>query len=247
MGRTFTPTLFPLVDVVTERDINTGREKTVGYVTSAWRRYQEGVALAVTPGAAGEVYASNGAAAVWQLIVNANIGAGANIAYSKLNLAGSIVNADIDSAAAIAYSKLALTGSIVNADISGAAAIAISKIAQLAGSTYTPTLTNVANITASTAYQCQYLRVGTTVTVGGKVDIDPTAGATLTQLGISLPIASNFGANEDCGGAAAAPVVAGYSAAILGDAANNRAELQFTTGADVANRSWWFTFTYEII
>lgn len=125
--------------------------------------------------------------------------------------------------------------------------LATGDISGLASSVYTPTLTNVTNITGSTAFQCQYLRVGTVVTVSGKVDIDPTAGAALTQLGISLPIASNFGAAEDCGGAAAAPAVTGYSAGIFADAANDRAELDFTTAADVANRSWVFTFTYRII
>ena len=39
-----------------------------------------------------------------------------------------IVNADISAGAAIAYSKLALTGSITNADIASDAAIASSKI-----------------------------------------------------------------------------------------------------------------------
>ncbi len=40
-----------------------------------------------------------------------------------------IVNADINSAAAIAYSKLNLTGSVVDADISASAEIAVSKLA----------------------------------------------------------------------------------------------------------------------
>lgn len=40
-------------------------------------------------------------------VVNADVAAGAAIAYSKLNLSGSIVNADINASAAIAYSKLA--------------------------------------------------------------------------------------------------------------------------------------------
>jgi hypothetical protein len=50
-------------------------------------------------------------------IVNADIAAGAAIAYSKLALTGSIVNADIASGAAIAYSKLALSNSIVAGDL----------------------------------------------------------------------------------------------------------------------------------
>jgi hypothetical protein len=46
--------------------------------------------------------------------------------------ASALVNSDVDVAAAIAYSKLNLTGSIVNADIASGAAIAFSKLASLA-------------------------------------------------------------------------------------------------------------------
>lgn len=113
--------------------------------------------------------------------------------------------------------------------------------------TYTPTLTAVANVAASTAYACQYLRVGSTVLVSGQVAIDPTAGATLTRLGISLPVPSSLTAAEQCGGTAAQPDLAGAVAAIRGDATNDRAELAYTTGADVANRIWSMTFSYQVI
>jgi hypothetical protein len=82
-------------------------------------------------------------------IVNADVNASAAIAYSKLNLAGSItssdivdatiVNADISATAAIAKTKLDLggtitsadlvDGTIVNSDINASAAIALSKLA----------------------------------------------------------------------------------------------------------------------
>jgi hypothetical protein len=116
----------------------------------------------------------------------------------------------------------------------------------LASGRYTPTLTNVANLDGSTAYECQYLRVGSVVTVSGRVDINPTLAATSTQLGISLPVASNIGAVEDCAGAAFASGIAGQGAAILGDAANNRAQLQYIAG-DVSDQAMYFTFTYEVI
>lgn len=110
---------------------------------------------------------------------------------------------------------------------------------------YTPTITNVANLAASTAYQCQYVRVGTVVTVSGKVDIDVTA-AVATQVGISLPIASNIGANEDLGGTASSAATLTESAAILGDATNDRAEMQFVA-INITNRSWYFQFSYRVI
>lgn len=112
--------------------------------------------------------------------------------------------------------------------------------------TYTPTLTNVANLAASTAYQCQYMRVGNVVTVSGKVDVDPTLATTSTQLGISLPIASNFGAAEDCAGVAFASGIAAQGAAILADTTNDRAQMQWISG-DITNQPMYFTFTYEVI
>lgn len=112
--------------------------------------------------------------------------------------------------------------------------------------TYTPTLTGVANVDASTAYQCQYSRVNNLVTVTGRVDVDPTLAATSTQLGISLPIASNLGAAEDCAGVAFASGIAGQGAAILGDTANDRAQMQWVAG-DVTNQAMYFTFSYEVI
>lgn len=116
----------------------------------------------------------------------------------------------------------------------------------LASGTYTPTLFNVANLAASTAYQCQYMQVGNVVTVSGKVDIDPTLAATLTRLGISLPVASNIGAAEDCAGVAFASGIASQGAAILGDAANDRAQLEYIS-TDITNQPMYFQFQYEVI
>ena len=111
---------------------------------------------------------------------------------------------------------------------------------------YTPALTNVANLDASTAYQCQWIRVNDMVTVSGRVDVDPTAAAASTQLGIALPVASNFGAAEDCAGTAFASGIAGQGAAILADTANDRAQLQFVS-ADLTNQAMYFTFMYQVI
>lgn len=116
----------------------------------------------------------------------------------------------------------------------------------IASGSYTPTLTNVANVAASTAYQAQWIRVGNVVTVSGKVDVDPTASATLTQLGLSLPIASNIGAAEDCSGTAHASAIASQGAAILGDATNDRAQMDWIAG-DVTNQPMYYTYTYEVL
>lgn len=113
-----------------------------------------------------------------------------------------------------------------------------------ASGVYTPILTNTLNLDASTAYQCQYLRVGDVVTVSGRVDIDPTASAQF-RLGISLPIPSDIGAENDCCGCGGTTTLNG-APAIRGDAVNDRAEM-VGTAVDTLNYSQFFTFTYLII
>lgn len=115
----------------------------------------------------------------------------------------------------------------------------------LASGTYTPTLTGVANIDALTAYSCQYLRVGSVVTVSGRLDADATAGA-LTSVGISLPIASDLANANELGGTAYCSELAAQGAAIFADAANNRAQMQWVA-VDTADRPMFFTFSYRII
>lgn len=115
------------------------------------------------------------------------------------------------------------------------------------GGVYTPTLTNVTNVSASTAYECQWQQIENIVVVSGRVDVDPTAAAA-TELGISLPplYPSDFAAVQQCAGTAASPAVARQCAAILADTTNNRASLQWVA-VDTANRAMYFTFTYRII
>jgi hypothetical protein len=112
--------------------------------------------------------------------------------------------------------------------------------------TYTPTLTNTLNVAASTAVTCQYMRVGKVVTVSGQVNIDATATGD-TVLGVSLPIASNFGAGRQCGGVFSKTFTASANAgAIYGDATNNRATFRINSDT-TADQGYTFTFTYQEI
>lgn len=66
---------------------------------------------------------------------------------------------------------------------------------------WTPTLTNTANVSASTAYECKYIAHGKHIYGTGKVDIDPTTTATVTQLRMTLPFTvNNFAAATDVTG-----------------------------------------------
>lgn len=111
--------------------------------------------------------------------------------------------------------------------------------------TYTPTLTNTTNITGSSAYQAQYMRVGNVVTVSGKVDIDPTTTATVAELRMTLPIASSMGADNLCAGVATNN--GGKTARILGlISATGQARLVTSNDIDDVNRGWQYTYTYLV-
>jgi len=114
--------------------------------------------------------------------------------------------------------------------------------------TYTPTLTNTTNVAASTAYECQYMRVGNTVTVSGQVDIDPTLAATDTVLGMTLPIASALAANRQLGGTAANSTAGRYGegVAITADLTNDRAQFLLRP-TSINNSSYGFSFTYRVL
>lgn len=115
----------------------------------------------------------------------------------------------------------------------------------LATGTYTPSLTNTTNIDASTAFACQYMRVGNVVTVSGKVQIDTTTTGS-TVMGISLPIASTFATDNLCAGTGVSTSSTTTEAGrILGDTTNNRA-LWSHNAVTVTNLTWGFTFTYLV-
>lgn len=120
--------------------------------------------------------------------------------------------------------------------------LTLSNGAVLSG-TYTPTLTNSSNIDASTAADLSYYRVGDKVTVFGSVEIDPTAAAS-TTLGISLPIASNFGAVGDCAGTIMRGT--GGQGHVAADAANDRASAVFVATV-TSNATYYLHFSYRII
>ena len=116
----------------------------------------------------------------------------------------------------------------------------------LVSGTYTPSLTNIANLDASTAYSCQYLQYGSTVTVSGRVDVDPTLTVTATSLDISLPVSSTLASSNLCAGVAASPGIAGQVMAIVANTASNVAQMQWKA-SDVTSQGTWFTFTYRVV
>lgn len=114
------------------------------------------------------------------------------------------------------------------------------------------TITNGANVATSASAACYYHREGDNVFVFGRVTVDPTAANTITVLGLSLPIASNFttvnqltgtGVHHQAGGVG----VENHSAvSIYSHVIGNRAELTWYPSQS-SNGILRFNFAYEII
>jgi Pectate lyase superfamily protein len=112
--------------------------------------------------------------------------------------------------------------------------------------TYTPTVFNTTNVAGSAAYVASWTRTGNVISVGWRADIDPTLAApTLTQLGISLPVASNFTTGLDVWGAAAFSDISGQSGLFYSDSANDRAVFRYTA-SNAANATASGTFSYLV-
>jgi len=236
-----------------------------GQISPLWSRFFISAQAAIDPGSAPSD------ARYWTSTANASLSQETNLGllspsgYLKVAIAlgiatpsttATIPAADLSGVVGVSHggtgADLSATGgtSRVLKQTSAGAAVSVAQlastdIADLASGTYTPTLFNTVNVSASTAYTCPYLRVGSAVTVSGQVDIDPT-GAGDTQLGVSLPIASNLSASEQLAGTAVSAAVAGLCAAVLGDATNNRGLIEFVA-VDLANRAFLFSFQYLIV
>ena len=117
---------------------------------------------------------------------------------------------------------------------------------RIASGTYNPGFTNVANLgSISAAAPCQWIRVGNVVTVSGVLSIDPTAGSVVTTARMTIPIASNFTAVGQLGGAGSAQensVGVGFSAVIATDDA-----LVSMFSGSPAVHTVPFSFTYLVV
>lgn len=138
------------------------------------------------------------------------------------------------------------TGLAVTGAVAATGALSYVKGA-VTTSTYTPTLSNVANAAALVSSVFSYSRNGDTVDVWGQIQVDVTSAATLTQVGITLPIASNFANLGECGGSAIAFNTAVSAYGIFADTTNDTALLSGLSSASTANITYGVHFSYRII
>jgi len=123
----------------------------------------------------------------------------------------------------------------------------LNPLSDVTHGTYTPTLTGITNVAASVAFGCQWFRVGDVVTVSGKCEIDPTTTSILTQLDLSLPVASNLATNGQCRGTISAlNSGVAWAGQVTGETTNDRASLKAVPG-NANNSEYSFIFSYLVV
>lgn len=101
-----------------------------------------------------------------------------------------------------------------------------------------------ANITAADDDTGFYSESNGLVHVWGTCSAQPAVDATLTQLGIPLPIPSALANERDLVGHASSANVASRGAAVFANVADSRARMQWVSN-DMGNSTMFFSFTYK--
>lgn len=114
----------------------------------------------------------------------------------------------------------------------------------IASGTYTPTLSNVFNVASSTAFSCQWVRVGNVVTVSGRVDFSVTTILIDTALNLTIPIASALTADGQLTGTFCSSDAYG---ACSTDFTGDKAYLITKNVPTTASRQYYFTLMYLIL
>ena len=122
--------------------------------------------------------------------------------------------------------------------------ITIAAPSAASSGTYTPTWTGLTNVDSITAYSCQYLRVGDTVTVSGYVGINATVDNTPTTAQLTVPVNSSLSTINYCCGVGVQDN-GGVTGSILG-LGSNTAQFEFTPTVDTIVY-YSFHFTYRIV
>lgn len=112
--------------------------------------------------------------------------------------------------------------------------------------TYTPTSTNVTNITSSTPNSSSYTRVGDIVTVFGIITITNTL-AVVSEVDITLPVASALSNANELSGTGTMDSTASVNLYIKGDTVNDRASIYFTSAGVGQTSTIYYSFQYKVL
>lgn len=113
--------------------------------------------------------------------------------------------------------------------------------------TWAPTVTEVANTESNTAAGGKYMRIGNIVHCTIQLTADPSMDATLTQVALTLPIASDIGAVTDVTGVANRDTsVADAAGVVIGDATLNQAVVSWVS-TGTSNEVLSCSFMYRVL
>lgn len=120
----------------------------------------------------------------------------------------------------------------------------------IASGTYTPTSTNIANVSSSTPGVAQYIRVGNVVTVSGAINATVTTTGLITRIELTLPIGSALVNDHEVAGivqsGAGPPVTDIKGGHVEAEVTSNNAELIFGAG-DTGAAEYFYTYTYVVL
>ena len=114
--------------------------------------------------------------------------------------------------------------------------------ADIASGTYVPILTDIANVTSSTASSFFWLRIGSYVMVTGRIQAQPTLVNTTTEIQIELPIASALTAANQMAGLANAD-----GGRIEANATTDKASWKWTQNVGISNTIYALHFAYRLL
>ena len=176
----------------------------------------------------------------------AGIGDDDHTQYIKHSLATAVNDFLVASGAGTFVKQtLAQTVTVLRTVLDGVYALA-SAVLTMAAGTYTPTLTNVANITSSSvANPFMYIRLGTIVLGAGRI-IAQHDGSGDGQIRFTLPVASDLADTDDLQGNATNPAAA-LACSILPDTTNNEGILFINQGVGTGSIGWRLLFVYIIL
>lgn len=225
------------------------------YFTIGTTRYQLDQ-QALSDGDKGDITVSGGGG-IWTIddntIVNSKIASGA-VTTIKINN-GAVTNPKITncdwskllnvpifagSAAGLVPTSVGGTANFLREDGTWAAPSGTDN----ASGTYTPTLTNVSNVSSSAISISQYMRVGNTVTVSGSITMTPLAAGN-TVMRFNPPIASNFTNSVQVAGTIIS-WTGTQVGTLISDSTNNAIGVEINNTNATAYTYYWHC-TYQII
>ena len=197
------------------------------------------IRLAESKGASGQFLGSDGTKTIWATPTMSLSNGSATTANGSAVDLGGLATGNI--AINMASFNIQFVGGNLNSDPNDF----------LTYGTYTPTWNDETNTSSITGYPCQWMRVGNTVTVSGKVDITANSANTDTQARATLPVSTTLGNDYELAGAfncgeASGGTVPAPSGVCFANTTRSELMVKFFP-IDTDSHSYFFTYTYQVI